>query len=159
MEHTDERKYLNCSERFIPYRRNQCHQRYCSAPACRAASKRASQARWLVLPENRDYHCGPQAVAWAQAWRAAHPGYSRCQPVLSIAEGSAAPPAIVAAPPLDGAHAQDALSNVPLPALSPVLVKTSCNAEAFSPGAPLQACLNAQPIVLIWLISHLWGGA
>ena len=50
-------------------------QKYCPAPACRAASKKASQQRWLQKPENQDYFCGPQHVARVQAWRATHPDY------------------------------------------------------------------------------------
>jgi hypothetical protein len=33
--------------------RNRHHQRYCSVPACRAASKATSQARWLAAAENQ----------------------------------------------------------------------------------------------------------
>jgi hypothetical protein len=32
---------------------------YCLASTCRAASKAASQARWLAKPENQDYFRGP----------------------------------------------------------------------------------------------------
>jgi len=44
---------------------------------CRKASKRASQARWLNKPENRDYFCGSDHVRRVQAWRKDHPGYWR----------------------------------------------------------------------------------
>ena len=53
------------------------HQRYCSAPACRRASKAASQRRWLAKSANRDYFRGPEHVARVRAWRAAPPGYAR----------------------------------------------------------------------------------
>jgi hypothetical protein len=43
-------------------------QRYCLAPRCRAASKAASQARWLAAPENRDYFRGPVNVARVREW-------------------------------------------------------------------------------------------
>jgi len=72
-----QRRCLNCGERFNPDARNARHQRYCNAPACKAASKRASQAKWLS--RNPDYHCGQAAVVRVQAWRQAHPGYSRLQ--------------------------------------------------------------------------------
>ncbi len=39
----------------LPCRRTQRLARYCAAPACRAASKAASQRQWLAKPENRDY--------------------------------------------------------------------------------------------------------
>ena len=77
MGRAQQRTCRHCAERFIADARNAHHQRYCSAPACKAASKRASQAKWLAKPENRDYHRGPEAVARVQAWRRAHPGYSR----------------------------------------------------------------------------------
>jgi hypothetical protein len=71
------RRCAHCGQPVTPDARNAHHQRYCPAPACRLASKRASQNKWLSQPENRDYHRGPAAVARVQAWRRAHPGYSR----------------------------------------------------------------------------------
>jgi hypothetical protein len=44
----DRRKCKCCLKLFHPDPRNRRHQRYCSARACRAASKTASQARWRV---------------------------------------------------------------------------------------------------------------
>ena len=41
------RKCRNCGQLFRPDPRNVRHQRYCSASACRRASKAASQRRWL----------------------------------------------------------------------------------------------------------------
>ena len=70
-------KCLNCRELFRPDPRNVRHQRYCSAPRCRKASKAASQARWLAKPQNQDYHSGPEHVLRVQAWRGANPGYAR----------------------------------------------------------------------------------
>ena len=71
------RKCKCCRRLFLPDPRNLRHQRYCSQPLCRAASKAASQARWLAQPENHDYFRGPVHLARSQAWRAGHPGYSR----------------------------------------------------------------------------------
>ncbi|MBP6733994.1 MAG: hypothetical protein KAX51_02535 [Chromatiaceae bacterium] len=65
---------MNCAESFTPDARNARHQRYCSQPPCQAASKRASQAKWLAKPENRNYHGGTAAVARVQAWRQAKQG-------------------------------------------------------------------------------------
>src|SRR5450755_2277250 len=73
----DRRKCKCCLKLFRPDPRNRHHQRYCSVPACRAASKAASQARWLVKPENQGYFRGPVNVARVQAWRSRHPGYWR----------------------------------------------------------------------------------
>jgi hypothetical protein len=66
---------LSCDEVFEPDRRNAHHQRFCSAPACRKASKTASQNSWIAKPENRDYHSGPQAVTRVRDWQTAHPEY------------------------------------------------------------------------------------
>ena len=73
----DRRKCKCCLKLFRPDPRNRHHQRYCSVPACRAASKAASQARWLAAPENQGYFRGPVNVARVQAWRSRHPGYWR----------------------------------------------------------------------------------
>ena len=71
------RKCKCCLTFFRPDPRNRNHQRYCSAAACRAASKATSQARWLAAPENQGYFRGPVNVARVQAWRSCHPGYWR----------------------------------------------------------------------------------
>jgi hypothetical protein len=67
---------LCCKEIFIPSIYTP-HARYCSQPACRKASKKASQALWLNKPENRDYFCGKDHVDRVRQWRKAHPGYWR----------------------------------------------------------------------------------
>ena len=41
------------------------------------ASKRASQRRWWLKPENRAHFCDEEAVKRTQAWRKEHPGYWR----------------------------------------------------------------------------------
>jgi hypothetical protein len=80
-----QRKCLNCEEFFDPDHRNQARQHYCAKPECRLASKAASQAAWLVKPENTDYFRDPSHVARVQAWRSAHPGYSRKRTKTSLA--------------------------------------------------------------------------
>jgi len=77
MAQSGQRKCLNCAEFFIPDQRNQTRQHYCTQPECRQASKAASQAAWLAKPGNGNYFSDPVHVARVQAWRAAHPGYSR----------------------------------------------------------------------------------
>ena len=67
---------LHCKEIFTPSPYAP-RARYCSRADCRKASKRASQARWLNKPENRNYFCGGQHVERVRAWRKAHPGYWR----------------------------------------------------------------------------------
>lgn len=71
------RKCLCCNELFLPERRNHRHQVFCFKPACRQASKRASQRRWLDHPKNQSYFRGSENVARVREWRAAHPGYWR----------------------------------------------------------------------------------
>jgi hypothetical protein len=51
----ERRKCKGCHKLFRPDPRNRYHQRNCAAQSCRAASKAASQARWLAAPENQDY--------------------------------------------------------------------------------------------------------
>ena len=71
------RKCKCCRRLFRPDPGNRRHQRYCSAPRCKRASKTASQARWLARAENQDYFRGPVHLARCQAWRARHPSYWR----------------------------------------------------------------------------------
>jgi len=47
MDLTKRCKCANCHQPFHADARNAWHQRYCEEPACRAASKAASQRRWL----------------------------------------------------------------------------------------------------------------
>src|SRR5262252_784005 len=125
----DSRKCKCCLKLFRPDPRNRRHQCYCSAPACRAASKAASQARWLAKPENQSYFHGPVNVARVQAWRSRHPGYWR--------RGRCVGPALQ-----DLSSAQPVDSTIKIP-------KSACS--------PLQDLLTAQPVVLIGLIAHLIG--
>ena len=80
MAKAGQRKCLCCKGLFDADPRNINRQRYCSNTACRLASKHASQAAWLAKPQNIDYFCDPVHVARVQAWRSAHPGYSRAKP-------------------------------------------------------------------------------
>ena len=148
------RTCASCGESFCPDPRNAHRQRYCARPACRAASKRASQAKWLAKPENRSYHQGPAAVARVRAWRQAHPGYGRRKIAVPIAV-PAAPPV-----PSDPLH-------VDATVMTASASQGTCNAAASlslrsgAPlqdlmGSPLQEILTAQPYVLIGLIGHLW---
>lgn len=66
------RRCLSCQKLFYPHPRTRRLQKYCAEPQCRAASKKASQQRWLQKPENRDYFRGPQHVSRVQAWREEH---------------------------------------------------------------------------------------
>jgi hypothetical protein len=70
------RKCVKCNEVYRPDARNRYHQRYCTKPVCRQASKAASQGRWRAKPENADYERGnAKNAARVRAWQKAHPGY------------------------------------------------------------------------------------
>jgi hypothetical protein len=125
----ERRRCKCCHKLFRPDARNRARQHYCSAPACRAASKASSQARWLAKPENQDYFRGPENVARVQAWRSRHPGYWRKE--------RPAGPAL-----------QDVLTMQQIDS-------TKERGEVARP--PLQDVLSAQPAVLIGLIAHLTG--
>jgi hypothetical protein len=129
MAHGNRRKCKCCRKLFRPDPRNRRHQRYCSAYACRAASKAASQARWLAKPENQDYFRGPVNAARVKAWRSRHPGYWRKRHRSSDALQD-----VSTAQPVD-------------PAAKP----------GTSARSPLQDVLSAQPAVLIGLIAHIVG--
>jgi hypothetical protein len=114
---------------FRPDPRNRRHQSYCSASTCRAASKAASQARWLAKPENQDYFRGPVNTARVKAWRARHPGYWR-----------------------KGRRTRPALQEVST--VQPV--DPAAESGDFE-RSPLQDVISAQPAVLIGLIAHIVG--
>ena len=123
------RKCKCCRTLFRPDPRNRHHQRYCSEAACRAASKAASQARWLTAPENQGYFHGPVNVARVQAWRSRNPGYWR-----------------------KGRRAGTALQDVSMAQPIGSALETATVARS-----PLQDVLSAQPAVLIGLIAHIVG--
>ena len=125
----DRRKCKCCLKLFRPDPRNRRHQCYCSAPACRAASKAASQARWLAKPENQSYFHGPVNVARVRAWRSRHRGYWG-----------------------KGRRVGIALQDVSM--AQPIGSATETDLVARS---PLQEILTAQPAVLIGLIAHMVG--
>ncbi len=76
-EKRNRRKCLHCDEMYYPDPRTADPQRYCSAPECKQASKRAAQRQWRTKLEKREYFKGPDQVAPVQEWRKAHPGYWR----------------------------------------------------------------------------------
>ncbi len=122
------RKCRHCEELFHPDPRNRRHQHYCSKPACRRASKAASQRRWLSKAANRDYFRGAVNVERVRAWRADHPGYWKRTGAQT-------------APALQEDSLAQGLEN---------------KAKAGDLAAPaLQDLLTAQPFVLIGLIAYL----
>jgi hypothetical protein len=129
MAHGNRRKCKCCLKLFRPDPRNRHHQSYCSVPACKAASKAASQARWLAKPENQDYFRGPVNSARVKAWRAGHPGYWRKRQ-----------------------HTGPALQEV-----STVQPIDPASESGDFERSPLQDVISAQPAVLIGLIAHIVG--
>ncbi len=125
----DRRKCKCCLKLFRPDPRNRRHQRYCSATACRAASKTASQARWLAAPENQGYFRGAVNVARVRAWRSHHPRYWR-----------------------KGRRVGTALQDISMAQPINSTVETANLVHS-----PLQEVLTAQPAVLIGLIAHIVG--
>lgn len=141
-------KCANCHQPFRADPRNAWHQRFCQADACRAASKAASQQRWLAKPENCDYFRGPDNVARVRAWREAHPGYARRAGAPKRPPHAPAPASAPAGAPLQ--------EIVPTQVLDP-------QEESRQPEVPagvvaqqaLQDLLQQQPVVLIGLLAHL----
>jgi len=129
MARGDRRKCKHCSALFRPDPRNLRHQRYCAEPACRSASKAASQQRWLAKPDNQSYFRDAAHVSRVQAWRASHPGYAR------------------QAPSTPSGLQDDSLCQVPEP-----ITETGKFVSA-----PLQEIIAGQPAVLIGLIAHIAG--
>ena len=126
------RKCRHCKELFRPDPRNLRHQRYCSRPQCRRASKAASQHRWLSKAQNRDYFRGAENVQRVRQWRAAHPGYWQ----------------------RIGSKAGIALQEDSSAQLTEPKEKTPTLT-----ALALQDLLRAQPLVLIGLIANLTGTA
>jgi hypothetical protein len=131
MEPIKRKKCPECRQLFVPDARNKDRQQYCSKPACRKASKAASQKKWLGKPENQDYFKGSTNVERVKRWREQNPGYWRT-------------------PDADGNALQDRLTPQPAEIVD--------DNGRFAQDA-LQDSINAQNAVLIGLIAHITGGA
>ena len=138
MAQSGQRKCLCCCIFFDPDQRNRKRQRFCAAAQCRGASKAASQAAWLAKPQNSGYFRDPLHVARVQAWRLAHPGYSRGKPRK-----------LCKAPAL-----QDAL----ILQVTEKIEECQIRGEIAAAPIPtaLQDLLNAPSPVLAGLIAHLF---
>jgi hypothetical protein len=142
MAKAGQRKCLCCNGLFDPDPRNLNRQRYCSNTDCRRASKLASQSAWLTKPQNIDYFRDPVHVVRVQAWRAAHPGYSRAKSAKS-------------------ANSPGAASALQEPLFSQVIdsieeTPNRCEIPESSGFDALQDLLNAPTPVLAGLIAHLF---
>lgn len=125
-----QRTCKHCQTFFAPDPRSVRRQRYCSAPACRQASKAASQRRWLSKPANRDDFTGPPQVERVRQWRRAHPGSWR----------------------RSGARAPQALQED----LTPQELQRQPLDEGVMPHA-LQDVFFLHPTVVVGLIAHFTG--
>ena len=135
MAQAGQRKCLCCGDFFDPDHRNRERQRYCTATDCRRASQSASQAAWLAKPQNKDYFRDPLHVARVQAWRVAHPGYSRSKP--------------------RNARSQPALQEALIPQVTDLIEESSIRAEIAVAPALQDAWDTASPL-LAGLIVHLF---
>ncbi len=66
---TRQRRCKNCKELYKPDPRHLKKQKFCRKPACKAASKKYSQQKWLNKPKNRDYFSGQVNITRVQEWR------------------------------------------------------------------------------------------
>lgn len=147
MRSVTRRQCLCCAQLFDADSRNARHQKYCSETACRQASKTASANKWLGKPENAGYHSGSEAVRRVQSWQKAHPEYREQQKVKRRTALQD--------------HCQDLCANgtdvqVPqlaqqIPTAQPGTGQTQLPSES-----ALQDFINAQPLVSVGLISHLF---
>lgn len=72
MKRSRRHKCSSCKSLYRPDPRAKFRQRYCSSPACRKASRTASQRKWLRKAENRDYFRGADQVARVQRYWRSH---------------------------------------------------------------------------------------
>jgi hypothetical protein len=132
MSRSQNRRKCRCCQRiFVPDPRTADRQQYCFEPACRQASKAASQRRWLSKNGNGDYFRGPEAVRRVQLWRMSHPGYWR-----------RATPSSKRTQPLENQGSDPGQS--------------SCNAPRELPGTLQEDCLAQDP-AFVGLISMVTG--
>jgi hypothetical protein len=120
-----------CNRLFSPDARNGSRQKFCCrTPECRKASKKDSQKRWFEKPENQDYFRGSQHVQRVQEWRKNHPGYWRKKSCINPE-------------PLQDILMSEHIEN------KPDIAKLENSA--------LQDIINAQPVVILGLISNITG--
>ena len=71
------RSCKHCNDLFKPDSRNLKRQRFCRKSECKEASKRYSQQKWLMKPQNKNHFSGPANVIRVQQWRQQNPGYGK----------------------------------------------------------------------------------
>jgi hypothetical protein len=146
------RKCCHCGRSFVPDYRNAYHQRFCSEPDCRRASKQTSQRRWLRKPENRNYYREPDNVRRVREWRVGHPGYwrelrQRCQAVQTAETRRPSCPAISTLPALAGTLQE--VCRWKLPVLTGIIERLErCTLQEDIAVCATQMLLEAQCILL-----------
>jgi hypothetical protein len=130
---------LCCNKPFDADARNAHHQKYCSTPICRKASKVASQSAWIAKPENVNYHSGACAVARVRDWQKAHPDYRERQ---KAKRGIALQDFIIP-------QAADLIPEMPV-------FPEECKTSVLPDPPALQDFINIQPYVFLGLISHFF---
>lgn len=135
MKRIKSRLCLCCEEAFEADLRNVRHQKFCSALACRKASKAASQRLWIAKPENQNYHRGPDAVIRVRDWQSDHPEYRERQKAKRAA-------------------ALQDHCNVQVLELKQELAIAPNPGEISAPA--LQDFMNTQPLVFVGLIAHFF---
>jgi hypothetical protein len=141
---------LCCNMPFEADTHNAHHQKYCTTPTCRKASKSASQSAWITKPENVNYHSGACAVMRVRNWQKAHPEYRERQ---RAKRGIALQDAII----LQVAETMPEL--VELPHISQIFDSPSTPAlQVFiqPESSALQDFISIQPYVIVGLISHFF---
>ncbi len=126
----------NCNELYLPDARNRYHQKYCTRPQCRKASKQDAQQRYLSSEKGAKYFSGEDNKRRVREWRKAHPGYWKRKKVQP------------AEPPV-------ALQDV----LNPQVIENTENKDTHEipENDALQDLCFLQPALIIGLISTLTG--
>lgn len=136
MKPAKSRQCLCCKEPFKADARNTHHQKYCSAPTCRKASKAASQRLWLAKPGNENYHRGPIATARVSDWQKAHPEYRERQKIKR------------------SAALQDHCAVQAPESTQELLIHEEISVLPVTPA--LQDFITTQPYVFVGLIAHFF---
>ena len=71
------RRCKHCNDLYKPDPRNLKRQKFCRKSECKKASKRYSQQKWLMKPQNKGYFSGAVNVIRVQQWRKRNPGYKK----------------------------------------------------------------------------------
>ncbi len=139
MKSAKSRQCLCCKEPFKADTRNIRHQKYCSAPLCRKASKAASQRLWLAKPVNENYHSGAIATARVSDWQKAHPEYRERQKIKRSA-----------------ALQDHCIMQVPESTHELLILPVSEEISHLPVSIALQDFITMQPFVFVGLIAHFF---